>query len=272
MIEILLLLVCGLAGGFLAGLLGIGGGVIYIIILPYALSHIGVPTGEIVQYTIANSILGTFFASLSGNIAHMRKKEFYFSEVFYVGVFAVIFSLASLFFIVNTPWYDKTIFNIFIICLLIFILIRTIWLNSRKGDINSEKSHNPPMLAVAGSSGGLIASLSGLGGGAIIVPILNLGLHMNIKKAKSISLGVISMSSLAMTLYNSLEEIRIPFDYYNWGYIVWPIALTLSAGVVVGSPIGVNVGRKVSSRAISFIFSAFLLVVIVKKALELYNA
>ncbi|MGB5976271.1 MAG: sulfite exporter TauE/SafE family protein [Cyclobacteriaceae bacterium] len=272
MAETILLLVSGLAGGFLAGVLGIGGGVIYIIILPYALSHIGVPADEIVQYTIANSILGTFFASLSGNIAHMRKHEFYVSEVLNVGTFAVVFSLGSLFLIVNTTWYDKTVFNIFIICLLVFILIRTIWLNSRPKDPKPKASHNPPMLAVVGSSGGLIASLSGLGGGAIMVPILNLGLHMDIKKAKSISLGVISMSSLAMTLYNSFEDIRNPFDYYNWGYIVWPIALTLSAGVVVGSPLGVKVGRKISSRTISFIFSAFLLVVIVKKAIELYNA
>ncbi|MFA0962372.1 sulfite exporter TauE/SafE family protein [Roseivirga sp. BDSF3-8] len=272
MIEILLLLVSGLAGGFLAGLLGIGGGVIYIIILPYALSHVGVPSEEIVQYTIANSILGTFFASLSGNIAHMRKNEFYFSETLNVGVFAVIFSLGSLYLIVNTPWYDRTAFNVLVIALLLFILFRTIWLNTRKRPDDEEPKTRFSLLAVAGSSGGLIASLSGLGGGAIMVPILNLGLKMDIKQAKSISLGVISMSSLGMTIYNSFEQTRYPFQYYNWGYIVWPIALALSAGVVIGSPIGVKVGRKISSRTISFIFSAFLLVVIIKKALELYNA
>lgn len=270
MIESLLLLASGLVGGFLAGLLGIGGGVIYIIILPYALSHIGVPNEEIVQYTIANSILGTFFASLSGNIAHLRKREFYPRQVLTVGIFAVVFSLLSLYFIVNTPWYDRDLFNTFVIALLLFILIRTIWLNRKKREPKEEPVHSPPVLAAAGTSGGIIASLSGLGGGAIIVPILNLGLHMDIKRAKSISLGVISMSSLAMTIFNSFESPRLPFTYHNWGYIVWPVALALSAGVVIGSPFGVKVSRNISSRTISFIFSAFLLVVIIKKSLELY--
>lgn len=71
-----LLSLAGLAGGFIAGLLGIGGGMVFIIVLPFALLERSVPESEMVPYTIAHSLFGIFFASLSGNAAHVQTKTF----------------------------------------------------------------------------------------------------------------------------------------------------------------------------------------------------
>jgi uncharacterized membrane protein YfcA len=270
--EYVYLALAGLAGGFLAGLLGIGGGILYILILPVALSGAGVPDYEIVQYTIANSLFGTFAASLSGTISLFRKGEFYPKEVFIVGVFSVAAALLSLNYIVNTPFYSQRAFNIVVILVLGFVLVKTITRAKRAPAYDENMPHKNLILGGSGLFGGLISSLSGLGGGAIIVPLLNIGMRMDIKMAKSISLGMIVLSSISMTIFNSFEQPVYDIRMYNTGYLVWPIALTLSAGVVVASPIGVAVGRRAPSHIISYVFSIFILIVIGLKSYNLFEA
>ncbi len=270
--EYVYLALAGLAGGFLAGLLGIGGGILYIIILPVALSAAGVPGHEIVQYTIANSLFGTFAASLSGTLSLFRKGEVYPREVLIVGMVSIAAALLSLNFIVNTPFYSERIFNIVIIFILGLVLVKTIARAKREPAYDENMPHKNLILAGSGFAGGLIASLSGLGGGTIIVPVLNIGMRMDIKMAKSISLGMILLSSLSMTIFNSFEQPDYDIQMYNTGYLVWPIALTLSAGVVVASPFGVAVGRRMPSHIVSYVFSIFILIVIGLKSYNLIEA
>ncbi|HAA12918.1 MAG TPA: hypothetical protein DCE41_14985 [Cytophagales bacterium] len=269
--DVLYLILAGLAGGFMAGLLGIGGGIFYLLVLPFALARVGVNDQEMVQYVIANSLFGTLFAALSGSLTQMRNKTFYLKPVLWVSLGAITVSLLTINFFVNTPLYSKQIFNIVVIFLLVFIL----WRSLRKsavvglGNKEGEKPHKPGWFVGAGGTGGLVAALSGLGGGAIVVPFLTLILGMDIKKAKSISLGMIFFTSLMITCFNMTETPRFDVDYNNLGYIVFPIVIPLGIGVVISSPLGVKAATKMSSRLITLLFSLFIFVVILKKAFEL---
>lgn len=269
--NLVLLVLAGLAGGFFAGLLGIGGGIIYILILPVALRAVGVPQVELVQYVIANSLFGTFSASLAGTVALWRKREVYLQETLSVGVAAILASLLSLHFLVNTPFYSQQIFNFVVILVLLFILVRTLTAARQVPAYSKTNPKRLPLLSFSGLAGGLVASLSGLGGGAIIVPVLNLGLRMDMHRAKSISLGVIVISALSMTIFNSFEQPQYAFSYYSTGYLVWPIAAFLSLGVIVGSPLGVRVGRILPAYALSYVFSLFILIVIGTKLWGLWQ-
>lgn len=270
--DSLYLVLIGLAGGFFAGMLGIGGGILYIVILPVILRQVGVPEDMLVQYVIANSLFGTLAAATMGVIAHARKGEVYLADTLWVGVAAICISLISLRFIVNTDWYNVNIFNAIIVIILAFILYRTIRSAGSQPTYNPDHKHRRLWLAGSGAAGGLIASLSGLGGGAIIVPILNIGIGMDFRRAKTISLGMIVMSSGIMTIANSLEPLPDIPDLWSSGYLVWSVALTLSAGVMVGSPIGVRVARLLPTKVLSYIFSAFLLIVMLSKLWKLLQA
>lgn len=269
MAELLLLFLMGLAGGFLAGLIGIGGGVMYILILPYLLVDMGFPQEEIVQYTIANSLVGTLFAALSGNLALIKRNEFYWKEVVLIGVFGTAFSMALLYFLVNTTAYQKTEFNLVVIGLMILIAIRTIMQSKRPTGGQYEKKMSPFSLGLIGSSAGSVSALSGLGGGTVIIPLLNSGLNMSMHKAKAISLGAIFITSLSLSLFNLFETPMVDYQNQSTGYIVWPLALVISLGVIIGAPFGVHVARKLSNKLISYIFVLFVLVVIVDKFLQL---
>ena len=269
MIDYALLFLMGLLGGFLAGLIGIGGGIIYVLILPYVLLHMGVPEVEIVQFTIANSIVGTMFAGLSGNIAHIKRREFYPKPVLIIGLIGLVFSMLSLEYIVNTSWYQKDQFNPLIILISIFIILRTLWQIKRRGPALEEKKSGVLGMGLTGFLGGSISALSGLGGGIVIIPILNSGFNMDMRKAKSISLGVIFITSLAITIINLMQSPEVNVSHAHQGYVIFPVALALALGVSIASPLGVRAAGRFSNRMISYIFVVFLLVVIIDKIIQI---
>jgi len=264
----LILFAAGILGGFLAGMLGIGGGIIFISILPIALAQLGLPPAEIVQYTIANSIFGTLFASMSGCINLYRNKEFYLKEILFVSIGSITLSLASLHFFVNTPYYSRDIFNIVVIFILLLILIQTLLKAKNDYHLQNEKKGIHGFL-IAGASGGTVASLTGLGGGTIIIPILGHFFKMDIKRAKAISLGVILFTSLTMTVFNLFETVQIQTAATHTGYIIFSVAIPLSLGVITTSSLGVRFARSLPSHKLSYIFAAFILILVLFKAYEL---
>ncbi len=271
-LDYLLIFVAGLGGGFLAGLLGIGGGVIYILILPLVLREVGIAEQEIAQYVIANSIFGTMVASLFASIVLIRNDEFYWKEVLIVGFSGVAISYLLLFFFVNTPYYSERTFNIAVIVFLVLILL--ISFNKSKYQVFFKKpvSNQRGWYIFTGGTAGAMAALSGLGGGTVVVPLLKSGLHINIKRAKSVSLGVILITSALMTLFNTLDEPTYSFQGSSLGYIVFPVVIPLSVGVVLSSPLGVKVANKISAFIISYIFAGFLLLVIARKIIALIQS
>ncbi len=268
--DYIYLAIAGIAGGFFGGLLGIGGGIIYILILPVALRHVGVPDEELIKYVIANSIFATFFSALSSNIAEIKSKRFYKNEVMVVSLLGSISSLFILNFVVYKPWYSVKAFNIVVVVLMVFILITLVYNANPNNKFVREVPFSKRKLGLAGVSGGVVAALSGLGGGTVIVPILNSALNMNIKKAKSISQGFILVTSLFITLFNLLETPNLSFDYFNIGYVVFPVTAPLILGVMLTSPFGVNMSRNLPAYVISYIFAGFILLVMISKLFEIF--
>ena len=200
------LFLSGVLGGVLAGMLGIGGGIIYVFVLDAYLVDVGVIEQEYAHYIISNSLFCVFFASLSSCVNLIRHKEFYYKQVLLLGVPAVIASICTLLFVVNSHWFTREVFSYVIMVLLIYMLFRTIRKVARK-EVDIELDGIPSSgLAIAGGLGGVVASLSGLGGGVVMVPVMNGFFKINMKIAKSISLGVIVMSSLAVSIVNSTFE------------------------------------------------------------------
>jgi len=269
MIDIFWLILAGIGGGILAGLLGVGGGIIYVLVLPYALTKAGIPPELLAQFTIANSIFGVLFASLASNILNIHKHDFYPRESLWVGLPGAFFSILILITIVSTTWYSITYFYVLLILFLAFMLV-SLFL---QGDENPKKPSSKKReirLGLAGIVGGSLASLTGLGGGAAVVPILTTQLHLDIKMARSISLAMIFMTSLVLTGFNLIKNPGIISLPYQYGYIYLPVAIPLTIGVLLGSPIGSRLGRLFSSATIKVLFSILILVVIIEKLIYLF--
>ena len=266
-LDYLLLLFSGFIGGLLAGLLGIGGGVIYILILPIFLQSAGVCDSEIIQYTIANSVFAIFMASLSGNVFNFLKKDFYISSILKIGVPSSIASVFCMHFIVKEGWYSKEIFNIIILLLLIFMLVK---MSIKQKTDTTEKDSSYKILGSIGLLAGFASALSGLGGGVLIVPLLQSLNKTPIIKAKNISLGVIGIMAFTLSIYNLGTTPICISNQFQIGLIVFPTVMVMAIGVVLGSPAGAWVSYKLQPNYIKTIFILLLISVIIRKCFEIF--
>lgn len=261
------LLAAGLVGGFLSGLLGVGGGLIFILVLPPALQQIGVAPDAMAQYTIANSLFATFLASMVANLTHIRLNDFYFRQVLLTGLFSIGVSVVVLHFVVNTPWYSYRVFNIIIIVFMVYMMLRLLLLPRKAGLPLRLLSPNRrlTMGAVAGSLAGAVAPLSGLGGGVVMIPVMNVFYNVRPKVARSVSLGAISITALTGTVFNMLAQPLQVISHYNVGYIVFPVVGVLGLGVVGMAPLGVLAGQRIPRQWLDWAFALLLLVVVSRK-------
>ena len=264
-----LLFLAGLIGGLISGLLGVGGGIVYIVILPIAFQFIGIPNAEIAQFTIANSLFGTFFAGLFATFSHYKHGEFYPKQILTISISSILAGILSLYFLVNTPLYSKEVFNIVVIFLLGAMLFSTLSNAKKQTSFKETTNKSKRILGFTGVSAGLTASLTGLGGGIVIIPLLNQGFKMGVKKAKAISLGVITLTSSAMVVFNLFQVPMEVIEVNHTGYILFQVTGPLIVGTLLTARWGVKLSRKMKASAVSYLFSSFITLVIIKKLIEL---
>lgn len=267
----IILIISGLVGGVIAGLLGIGGGLIFILILPEIFKNLGFPAESMPQYVIANSLFATFLSAMSANIELIRKNEFYYQKTLIVGIASVVTSYVVLKTVVYQPWYSATVFNIFEIALLTAMAFQTIRQNREqmKTGMLPIDSFTFAKNMLTGFFAGIITPLSGLGGGIVMVPTMYSGYKLDIRVAKSISLGAIALSTLGVSIINMANKPNYHPPMWHFGYIVLGVALPLGAGVMFGAPLGVKLSRRIDQKYLAYGFVVFIAITAIRKLLEL---
>lgn len=261
MLEIILLFLAGIVGGFIAGFMGVGGGIIYIMVLPYVFENENIDQNLLAAAIVANSIFGIFVSSFFSVLTHVKLKTIYIKETLLISVPAVISSLTLLITYVNTPHYSYQYFNVFIIILMSLILMIYFIKFSQNQTIKNVKPLSIKYIVSGFISGG-VSSLGGLGGAITLIPLLQHWQKTNIKKAKSMSLGMILIMTSAMTLINLFENVELP-GYQ--GLINFRTMLPMVIGILIASPFGVQVAHKSRGRYIELTFIIFTVIVLIDK-------
>ena len=71
------LLLLGSFGGLLAGLLGVGGGMLFIPVITSYLHQYDISSAEMVKFTLANSIALVFMSGVSGTFRQIKTELFF---------------------------------------------------------------------------------------------------------------------------------------------------------------------------------------------------
>ena len=261
-----LLVIAGVVGGFIAGITGLGTGVVMLGVIPIIVLQYAIPENQLVSVIIANTILSTLVSSFANVITSVRQGMFFLRETLWIGFFATICSYVVFETVVSSNFYSKQFFNSVIIVFMFIIILQT-FRKLKLSNAQDERVTNIK-LSVTGIFSGTIAGFTGLGGGTIIIPLLNLWQRVDIKKAKSISFGVIFLIALWLTVYNLFFGGSIP-TAGTQGLIIFPMMLPLIIGVVIGSPLGVIVSGKMSSRTVTLLFLTVVGIVMIQKILDL---
>jgi len=100
---------------------------------------------------------------------------------------------------------------------------------------------------------GIISGLFASGGGLILVPAFTYILKMEDKKAR----GTAVFCILPMVLTSSIF-------YYKENYINWKIGISCAIGGIVGGIVGAKLLKKIPTKYVRMLFTAFLLYVSIK--------
>lgn len=239
-VNIVIMLLIGVFGGFISGLVGVGGAIIIypaILLLP---PLFGAPA---YSAYIASGLTSSqvFFSTLSGSLKARKKTEFSPQLVLYMGGGMIIGSMLGAF-LANL--FDATFVNtVYIIIALLALTLMFI-----KVKPSSEKSSfNKYLLVIIGLFIGIISGIVGAGGAFIIIPILLVlfKLPMNTVVANSIVIAFIS--SIGAFVIKLIQ-----------GYIPLYDALFLIIGSIIFAPIGLKLSKKVPNIIQKWIISILI--------------
>ena len=277
-ISVFILIILGLAVGFLSGMFGVGGG----FLMTPLLILMGIPPAVAVA-SEANHILA---ASVSGFLAHMRRKNFDFLMGIILLTGGVAGSIIGVFLLkyLLSIGYEKIFISISYVLILIvvgfYMLKESIsslknisdgkikklhdhaWFHGLPFKLKFRKSHLyisvlPPI--IIGLIAGILSSVMGVGGGFILIPAMIYILGMPTQIVVGTSLMQIIFVTLVSTIMHS--------------YINQTVDVVLSSLLLLGAVIGAQIGTRVMIRLkgeqIRFLFAIIIILVAAVLLLEL---
>ncbi|NHJ32488.1 MAG: sulfite exporter TauE/SafE family protein [Asgard group archaeon] len=102
--------------------------------------------------------------------------------------------------------------------------------------------------------GGFVASMAGVGGGIVMVPVLHIfiGLPIHFSTATSVFIMIFTKSTTIITAYTTTIETT---------GIWWPYVAGLAIGIVCGAQIGARLARRIKADPLKVIFATVLILV-----------
>lgn len=243
----------GLFAGFLAGLLGIGGGMLMVPFLTYMLDHRGVDANLAVKMAIATSMATIIFTSLSSVRAHHKKGAVRWdlfkglapgivlgSMVGSLGIFALVKGTSLALFFALFVGFSAT--QMFL-------------------DKKPAAARQVPGFTGQLGAGGFIGMLSGLvgaGGGFISVPFMtwcNVAIHQAV--ATSAALGLpIAVANVSGYIIAGLKLEQLP--PYSFGYLWLPALGVIASCSVLMAPVGASVAHQLPVKKLKRVFATLL--------------
>jgi len=251
-LTILALLAMGCFGGFAAGLLGVGGGMILVPFITMVLAARGVPDELVVHMAIATSLGTIMFTSLSSVRAHHKHGAV---------VWRIVKLLAPGILIGSTigPWIGKQMNTATLSVFFgVFVAFSATQMLVNKKPAAARDLPKAPGMFAAGGVIGVLAGLVGAGGGFVSVPFMTwCGVRIHNAVATSAALGF--PIALAGTLANIVYGWGEPgLPAYSLGFIYVPALSIIVAASVVMAPVGARTAHRMPVRQLQRIFAVIL--------------
>ena len=245
----------GLLIGFLAGLLGIGGGMLMVPFLVWALAGQGVAEALQVKMAVATSLATICFTSLSSVRAHHKKGAVLWPVALVLAPGILIGSLAGAQLAVAMPAKALTIlFALFV------TFSATQMLLNKKPKPGRGLPGSIGMFGV-GSVIGVVSSMVGAGGAFVSVPFMtwcNVTIHKAV--ATSAALGFpIALAGAFGYVWAGWGRVDLPPGAF--GYLYLPGLVSIALGSMLTAPAGARAAHRMDIAPLKKVFAAFLYVI-----------
>ena len=252
---ILELAALGLTTGFLAGLLGIGGGMIMVPFISAMLGARGVAPGLAVKMAIATSMATIIFTSISSVRAHHKKGAVRWDIVRGLAPGIVGGAMVA----------SLGVFSLLKGALLYFVFASFVSFSAVQMFLNKKPAATRQLPGMPGllGTGGIIGFLSGLvgaGGGFVSVPFMtwcNVAIHNAV--ATSAALGFpIALSNVAGYIVAGQGLLGLP--PYSFGYLWLPALVVIASCSVLMAPVGAKAAHALPVKKLKRAFAGVLFV------------
>ena len=258
MVEALIIMgILGLCVGFIAGLLGIGGGMVVVPCLYYIFTWTGIITESPMHYAAGTSLLIMIATSIGAVIAHSRRGDVIWSITrrvlpgISVGVICGV--------IIATIISGQILMLVFGVIL--FIVSLTMIFGFKASGGREERIPRQRYLNFFGFLIGYKSGMLGVGGGAISVPWLTwMGLSQpKVSGTSSTFTFPAAVIGAAAFCISGLVDADRPEVPYTIGYLFWPALPVAGLASVVGTRFGAIFSSKVPGRQLRILFGLILI-------------
>ena len=242
----------GIAVGFLAGLLGIGGGAITVPLLVWALGAQALPAEHVMRPALGTSMAVIFFTSLSSMRAHQQRGAVDWSIVRAMapGILAGSFGAAL------AAAYIPTRGLALIFTVLAFYAAVQMLVEFRPAP--SRGLPGPVGLFSAGAGIGVAASLFAAGGAFLTVPFLA-WCNVPIRRAIGTAAGIGFPIALAGTAGYVIQGLRTDgLPPATFGYVYLPALVLIVVASMSMAPIGARTAYRVPVKALRIVFAILI--------------
>ncbi len=266
----LLLIGLGIASGFLAGMLGIGGGIVLVPGLYFVFTRAGFAGEGLMQVCLGTSLAVIAITGISSTRAHLARGGVQIPLVQGIGggilVGVVVASVIA-------GQVSSDFLQMFFAGA-IAVLAVVMWSNpAKKLAVLGGEYHRPSLFSrsVAGLVIGLVSSLIGVGGATMSVPYMrfyHVPLHRAVGTASALGL-VIAVPAAVGYVIAGWKVSGLPL--FSFGYVnilAWAVIVPFS---FLMAPVGAHVAYKLPVCALRKVFALFMLVVAVKMGLSIMH-
>ena len=256
--ELLAFLLTGAVAGLLAGLLGIGGGLVIVPALALLFAGQGFAGETLMHFAVGTSLTAIIPTSVSSLLAHHRRGSVLWTAVrgMAPGILLGAFAGAWLAQQVSSPGL-ALFFGLFEILVALQLLVG-------RQPAAHRSLPGPAGLGIAGSVIGFVSALLGIGGATLTAPFLmwnRVDIRMAVGTAATVGLPIALAGAAGFMLAG-----QVAGDQSGWnsGFVHWPAVAAIALGSVPLAPLGARLAHHLPRRQLQRIFALLLLVVGVK--------
>lgn len=258
MLILLGYILLGAVAGLIAGVFGLGGGIIIVPTLIFTFSYLNFPPEVLTHIAVGTSLSTILFTSLSAIQVHHKKLAINWGLAFKLSLGMLLGGLIGAYFaeMVSGDLLQK------IFALYSLTVAFQMWHSWRpKGTLVLPKRAG---LALLGSGIGVVSGLFGIAGGSLVVPMLTL---YRIKITQAIATSAVT--SFPIALSGSIGYIltgwgNVALPEYSFGYIYLPATLGIIISSTVFAKIGAKLAHSLPASQLKKAFSIVLFLVAIK--------
>ncbi len=251
----LVYLIVGSAAGLLAGLFGIGGGLVIVPVLVITFGLMGISETVLTHMALATSLTTIIFTSLSSVKEHHRHGAVDWTLVRWIGSGIILGTGLGVFLLAGVAG------DVLQIAIGVFALLMAA---KMAFDINPSAQRdipNNPALLASGSVIGFGSAWFGIGGGSFTVPFLTwLNVPMKRAVATAAACGLpIAVTGAVGNVFTGWQHVDLPA--WTTGFVYWPAVVGITLTSVPCAKVGAKLAHKLDAKLLKRGFALLLLIV-----------